>query len=152
MQENIIGARTASFITLSYYKRLKDLALSNLEDTDEYNEIINKLKKYVNVENEQYSHITKDEINNYFKHLEKFQSADSLEGRCYLKLKERKREMDGNLLIGNKYLFSSILSSKIYIDVLKDVEEKINFLCENDFMDSDDIDTIKAFLVANATI
>ena len=145
MQENIIGARAASFISLSYYNRLKNLVLSGMEDTDEYNAIISRLKKYVKVENEQYSLVTKEELDNYFKYLENAEISDSLDGRCYLKLKERKKETYGSLKVGDKILFSSVISSKIYIDVLKDVEEKINSLEENDVMDNEDIEMIKTY-------
>ena len=145
MNENRVQARVASCIVLNLYERLKSLTLLGNHDSLEFNEILNKLKKCIDVENAQYAACDAKDINEYFAMIDRVGINDQLDGRIFLKMKERRKELSGKI-VGDT-LLSSIISAKIYIDVLKDVDKTINLLQANDTLDIDDIETIKMYHV-----
>ena len=145
MPESIMGAKVASFIILSHYHKLKDLELAGEADSDAYRSIVGKLRKHVKVENDEYDKAKEADIDSFLARIDETGQIDEIDGRCYLKLKERKKELSGGFMIDRHTLLSSAISSKLYIDILKDVDEKINSLNENNELDEDDIEMLQVY-------
>ena len=66
MGNNLFNASLASGIVTALNLRLLNLTLSNMEDTDEYNELINTLKTSVKTENKYYCDLNNMDIHMYF--------------------------------------------------------------------------------------
>ncbi len=145
MQEKIIGVRVASFVTLNYYDHLKNMELMGMTDSSEYANVATRLAKKTKVENMLYDEFTAEEIDKYLLELSEREELDKIEARSYLKLKERKKELTGGLMVGEHTLLSSVISSKLYIDILKDVDAKIASLADNEQIDDDDIETLRTY-------
>ena len=126
--ENIIGSRIASFIVLSKYNKLIDLTLAGMEDSQEYKDEIKELKRLFEAERKEYNRVTKEEVNTYFNNFNDSKLNNLLDMREFNKLKERKRVLEGNVTIGKNILLSSVISSKLSIDIIKDVDDKIKHL------------------------
>ena len=140
MNDNLFCIGISNSIIIATYHRLINLCYADMDDSDEYNDLIEKLKSYVTVENEYYLNLTAEELNRYFEligNTTKF--SNHFDARIYTRMNETKKKYEGTPVIDGNILLSSIISSKITIDVLKGVERKINALGESDEFDSQDM-------------
>ena len=133
MNNNIISVKIASTIVSCYYKRLMDLAANNLEGTEEQKEIISKLKKAINGENNIYEDLTKEDYDEIIKYYQDHELENSMDARIYLKIRNYQRQNTGHdINIDNGILLSSAITTKLLIDVLKTVNRKIDNLQDQD--------------------
>lgn len=143
MTNNLFNISVASTIITGYYQKLINLALTYCEDSSEFKDTIEKLKECVRVEHDFYLALDDNDINEYFKHIKnKTSFSNKIDGRIYMRISNIKKIYEGNPVIDGDKLLSSIISSKITIDVLKNVEQKIIEINNTDTMDEED----KAFL------
>ena len=146
MNEGLFKVGTSSVIICATYHRLIELSYANMEDTSEYLELIEKLKIYIKAENELYHNLSKGEVDNYFALINnKTIFNNSIDGRIYTRMTDIKRIYDSNPVIDGNILLSSVISSKLTIDILKNVEEKIAELYDNMEMNDDDINMLKLY-------
>ena len=126
MNTNIFNVKIITQIISVYYQKLIDLSLVNLEETDEYHNILLKIKDLIQKENELYQALSSTDLiflTNYFN---RFEIENENDSRIYSRSNDQNRLRDkNNIIIDNKVLLSSIISSKIIIDVLKKVTKKI---------------------------
>lgn len=146
MSNNLFNASLASGIVTALNLKLLNLTLSNMEDTDEYNELMDTLKTSVKTENKYYHDLTNMDIHMYFdfiKGTKKF--SNPADARVYLRMQDEKRIRDGSKLIGSGILLSSVISSKLTIDILKNIDIKLNNLEDNDEVNIEDIEILKMY-------
>ena len=148
MFDFLIGCRTASFLVLSHYNHLKNMSLMGMEDSPEFDKCIDKLKHCVSVENKEYEKVSAEDIDTYLKKAKEHDIIDQIDARSYLKINERKKVLDGHRLIGDNLLLSQVIASKLYIDILKDADLKVNSLSENEVLDYEDIEMIKNYHIS----
>lgn len=134
MDDNLLSVRMISMIALSYYEKLINLTNNYMEDSYEYDEIIEKLKEMIMLENKEYNSISIDVINNYFSNLDFNKINTSLEERMFNKLSWRKKVLDGETKTDDMAILSDVIDSKILIDTLKLVNIKINAIDEDNDM------------------
>lgn len=146
MDNNLFNISMASlFITATYEKLLK-LEFIDLTDGVEYEDTINNLKRYVDMENEFYHKLTKIDIDTYFnliKDIHRFNNQ--VDARIYSRMNDIKRINDGNISIDNNILLSSVISSKLTIDILKNVHNKIKELEDNSEFTVDDVMSLQLY-------
>lgn len=139
MTNNLFNISVASTIITGYYQKIINLAYYDREDSDEYKETIKKLKDYIEVERNYYLALDENDIAEYFKRIKnKTSFGNPIDGRIYMRISDVKKIYEGNPVIDGDKLLSSIISSKITIDVLKNVELKIIELNSTDTMDEED--------------
>ena len=138
MSENIIGSRIASFIVLAHYNKLIDLSLGNMENTEEFKKEVSEVKRLFVAEKKEYNRVTDWELDNYFKSFTDDKLKNLLDAREYNKLKEKKRLNEG-YLNANGVLISSIISGKLFIDIIKDTQDTINRLLYEGKIDEGDL-------------
>ena len=110
---NNFKPKLASLITMSYYNHLIDLSLMNMEESDEYYKTIDKLKKVIEIEHNEYQNLSKEEILSYFNASISINSL--IDARIYLKIKEMYHKLNNTIIIDNKYLLSDIIATKFII-------------------------------------
>lgn len=142
MDNNLHFAYIASLLIETYYIKLRELSYQNQEDSPEYEEIINILKKAIQGENEIYNELTIVEINNAINYYNQNKPKNVTEVRMRGQLRQTLRKSHNtefNINLGN------IITSKIIIDVLKRTLFKILKLKELNAPEED----IEALLLYN---
>lgn len=133
MSNNIISIKIASTIVTTYYKMLMNLASQDKDKTDEFYEIIDKLKKAVDGEEQLYNNLTSEEYDELIKYYQGNKLQSSTDARIYIRVKNYQRLNLPSLIIYDKnILLSSVITAKLIIDVLKMVNQKIDDLEDND--------------------
>ena len=146
MNETLFKISTTSLIIISSYNKLVNLALADMEDTLEYQEYLEKIKKYVNYENELYQSLTKKDINEYDTLMQNISRFDNqVDARIYSRINDIKRIKNNQPVINNNILLSSVISSKLTIDILKNVDHIISNLTENEELDETDITMLNLY-------
>ena len=125
MNEKLQKAYLASAIIQSYYMKLSELSYQECEDTEEYVEIIDKLKKATNGEKTIYDEIPEEEIDTAIAHFKENDISNVFEARMYSRLNQSLRKRQNSDLLAE---LANIISSKIIIDVLKKVFLEISKL------------------------
>ena len=146
MTNNIFNASVATSIVTALNLKLLSFAIINLEDSREYKEILDNLKKAVKAENSYYNALSDMEIHMYFdfiKGVKKF--ANMSDARVYARMKDEKRIRDGSKVVNDNILLSSIISSKLTIDILKNIDSKIIDLDRDNSLEIDDIEMLKMY-------
>ena len=122
MNERIQKARLSSAIVETYYIKLRELSYQNKENTSEFDEIIDILKKATLTEKETYDELSDEEIATTIQEFKNSDVQNVTEARMYDKLNASYRKRNNTeftISLGN------IITSKIIIDVLKTVIFKI---------------------------
>lgn len=140
MNNNIISIKIASTIVSSYYKMLMNLAANDMENTEEYNDTLYKLKKAINGENNIYKDLTKEDYDELISYYQDHELENSMDARIYTKIRNYQRlNMPNAVVIDEDILLSSAITTKVLIDVLKLANNKI------DDLDDYDKDIIKIY-------
>lgn len=140
MGNNLFNISLSSLIITATYQRLINMDYADLAGSSEYQEMITKLERYISVEADYYSMLTSDDINNYFNLLKNVTSFNNqVDGRIYTRMNDIRRIRMNNPLVNDKVLLSSIISSKLTIDILKNVNAKIADLAKNKELDDTDV-------------
>ena len=146
MNETLFKISTASLIITSSYNKLISLALADMEESEEYQEYNEKIKKYVSYENELYQSLSEKDINEYDTLMQNISRFDNqVDARIYSRINDIKRIKNNQPVINNNILLSSIISSKLTIDILKNVDHIINNLTENEELDETDITMLNLY-------
>ena len=116
-----------------------------MEESNEFKYEIKKIKKYYEAERKEYDRVTEKELDTYFNNFTDGKIKNLLDMREFSKLKERKRVIDGNIVVGDNILLSSIISGKIAIDIIKDVEDKIDSMLFAGKIDEEDLNVLKLY-------
>ena len=118
MSINLFNAGVASTIIASHYETIIDLALEDREKSLEFHDAINKLKRYIDEERDYYLALTPEEIDSYFEYIKDQTSFHNrIDGRIYMRMYDMKRLHDTNPVVYGDILFSSVISSKITINI-----------------------------------
>ena len=130
MNEDLIKIKLAGLFSYYYYHRLKKLSCADQEETDEYLEIIDKLKKVIKAENEVYAGLSERDLRTCSLEIDTYGINNEMDSRKYMKIQfeERKRK---HFVLKNGVLLSDAISSKILIDILKGIEKKIEEFSTN---------------------
>lgn len=113
-------------ITMNYV-RLSELIIDNKTDTEEFDETLKRIKEILDEEEETYSKINLDTIEGYFKVYSALDDTP-IENRVLERLSERKNVILDVPRINDYTTIGSVLGSKIMIDTIKLMEERINSL------------------------
>ena len=139
MDDELLQLNIAGLIIASTYEKLIKYSYGDMEECPEFIDTIEKIKQYTRVENELYSNIGRNTIDNYFASISKnHRFNNSKDARMYNRMSDRMRELNGSKTV-NGILISSIISSKLIIDNLHYVNDRINELVPNEEIQEDDI-------------
>lgn len=149
MNDELNRVRVASYIVLAHYNKVIELSICGLEDNPNFLKEINILKKYTKIEMDEYAKLSDELIYNYLNTHNVNSSDNSLERRVYFRISERKNVIDsrknGFNFIGPS--LSSVIASKVAIDIIKDVDESIDNLTQNYLDDEDDSKVLRLYLM-----
>ena len=146
MTNNIFMVSVSSGIVTALNLKLLGLVLTNMEDTDEYNDLINKLKTAVKAENDYYHNLTDMDIHMYFEFIKGYTKfKNPTDARVYLRMQDEKRIRDGSQVVSNGILLGSIISSKITIDILKNIDDKLDNMDDNEEVNFEDLEILKLY-------
>lgn len=137
-KNNTNTAWLATYILVTNYNKLLELLYTSQEDTPEFKELLDKIKKCVDVENETYSKLSQEFITSTLDSIHEDQELDPYMIRYYNKLVEQKRINRKDPCINN-ILLSDVISTKISIDLLKILEETMKKLEDNDSISERDL-------------
>ena len=137
MNNNNIGVKFATTLVLMFYDSAKNLSASNMEDSEEFEELILKLRRMIDVENEEYHKLSQKDLLTCYMELNNNGFNSEVDSRMYRKLVYEKRCRENNLKLDN-ILLSDVIASKLLIDVLKKVNSIIRSTNNNNSIDSDD--------------
>ena len=140
MNNNIISVKIASTIVSCYYKRLMNLAANDMENTEEYNDTLYKLKKAIKGEKNIYEGLTKEDYDELINYYQDHELENSMDARIYTKIRNYQRlNMPNAVVFDGDILLSSAITTKVLIDVLKLTNKRI------DNLDDYDKDIIKIY-------
>lgn len=143
MNDNISSARLATYVLVNDYKQLIDMACNFLDDTDEFRELVSKIDKHVRIENRMYANLTLEEINKCLDEIKDREIDNDLIARYYSKLSYNKKIKEGGIVINDGILLNAVMSEKLSIDLLKNLERMINDLDNNEKLSEHDIYMLK---------
>ena len=139
--------RTASYIVLAHYNKLIELSVCDLEDNPQFLTEIETLKKYTEIERDEYNKLPDEIVMNYSNEHTVDEKSNSLERRVYFRIAERKNELiskkDNISVIGPS--LPSAIASKVIIDIVKDVDMAIDKLNEKKLDDEDDAKVLRLY-------
>ena len=144
MTDTINKARTATLVNDMFYDRLRYLSGEGKEDSQEYKEILAKLKKSVKVENDEYQKLTNEELLTCLIALENNSYHNSSIARHYSKLNHELQIREGNQVL-NDNLLNDVISTKLLIDVLKRLDLKIERITNDMEFSEEDITILNIF-------
>lgn len=142
MDNKLHFAYLSSAVIETYYIKLRELSYQNEEDSQEYEDTINKLKKATQGENEIYRELTDEDIDSAIKYFNENKPKNVTEVRMRSKLNRvyRSRHVsEYENTLGN------IITSKIVIDVFKRLTYKILKLKSSELSE----ETIETLLLYN---
>ena len=131
-------ASVSSTIVETYYEKLRQMSFNLQESDAEYDITVDKLKKCVQGEEQIYHELTDKEISEGLAYFKENGMHSSIDGRVNYKINEiyRERKYRGiSVELGN------MIASKVMIDVLKNVTNKLLAL-NNKEIPEEDIDTL----------
>ncbi len=148
MSENLNKAFLISTIIANYYDKLVRYTIQEQEDSEEYEECIEKIKKAKQIENQIYKKLTFKEIVEYLRS-KKFQ--DDIAGKATLAQARIYKKL---IIIGQKHLeentenenpLSNIIDNAILLEALKKTTEKINNIEEDTIYDEESLRNLKRY-------
>ena len=143
--ETLFKINIASLIISLIYDKIIKYDLIDMGDSLECQEYIDKLSQCIKVEQDLYRHATKEDVSTYFNLIKGIRRFDSTkDSRIYNRMNDKKRMNEKQHMV-DTVLLSSIISSKLIIDVIKGVDYKINNLKTNDEVDNYDIYILKLY-------
>ena len=139
MEDKLQSVSISSGIIISYYDKLRKLSFNNQEDSQEYEYLVHKLKRFVQGEASIYDELSDEEINNAIQYFKIHDINGETESRMYSKLNQQYRKRNYNNFT---IQLSNLITSKIMIDVLKMVTNKLLKLSTTSDLDSEEIDIL----------
>lgn len=107
------------------YEEISVISLTDNEDSDEYFEIIDKLKFLIIEEDKTYSLLNLEDIKQYLYEINLNDLDNCYIERYYSKLNYRKKILTGEEMAISGFLLGSIVNSKILIDMMKKTDNSI---------------------------
>ena len=114
-----------SSVIISFYNELLGYTLRDMKDSDEYNACLDKIRKMIVMEDNEYNKLNLKQVNYYIRRLNKSHMHTPVDDRYIEKLTNRRRILSGEAVIDGDILLSTIFDSKIIIDTFKSVFYRI---------------------------
>lgn len=141
MSNELTKAGFASMIVESYYVTLRELSFEDKEDTEEFKNIVTKLRSIIPAENEMYNELSNEDIVFALNSFRKTETDSLVKQRIYSKIKDLYRERINTALVTE---LGNIITSKILIDVLKQLNRKLHNLIDGN-LDSEERERLLSY-------
>lgn len=148
MSDNINNAILATSILVELYDKLLDLSCSFQEESNEYSELIIRIKHCIKIENEAYEKLSKDELNKCFDEIKGIIIDNDFMARYCGRISYYKKLMDEGI-DNDKGLLSGVISAKLTIDLLKKLNIIILDVYNNPDISDDEKDMILMHHISN---
>ena len=121
---------------ITFYNELLEYTLGEMRDSQEYFDCIDKIKRMIIVEDEEYDKLNLKQVNYYLRRLEQSNMHTPVDDRYYERLINRKKVLKKEPVLEGNILLSSIFDSKIIIEAFKNAYLRLEaFDADSDFKD-----------------
>lgn len=131
------------------YDKLRELSYNSMDDTDEYNQIINEIKRIIKIENEEYDKLEIEEVNFYLDSICRLGIITAIDERYYIKLLNHKKRLSDTPRLDDDSLISLVIDSKMQIDILKKMYELLNRDIADDLEENEFLNELRLYFDAS---
>ena len=128
MSNELTQVGLASMIVELFYVTLRELSFEDKEDTEEFRSIVLKLRSIIPNENKIYSELSNEDIVFALNSFIKTETDNLVKQRIYSRIKDLYRKRTNTTTVTE---LGNIISTKILIDVLKELNRKLYGLIDS---------------------
>ena len=148
MNDNISKIKLSSMIVELYYDKIRKMLCAKLDDESEFNDLFNKLKRCVKIENEEYHNLSEKDLRTIFYDLMKNGVNSGIDARIANKIVSEKKLRE-NYKTKNGFMLSDAITSKVLIDILKRMEKNIERIKNEDILSYEEMYMLEAYNAAH---